>query len=207
MLMKFAQTLWFAGILLALSAASASWAKDAKPTAIGPAQIAAGQGESSGLFVDRWMKRCGDDPGSRTFTSCDGEDHLRMLEDALALGRKSGKHVLVEVGFEGCPPCVVFKNRLIKNKQAEGRFANSVIVVPMDRYKLYQRHRSRLAKRGITSFSRVPKFYLLNYSTGLVIKGAKGRTFGRIVMGALARDNEFYDFLERAEVVEDASRQ
>lgn len=203
----FGQLQKFTGVLLALSVSTSAWATDAQPIAIGPTQVADAKGESSGLFVDRWMKRCGDDPGSRTFTSCDGEDHLRMLEDALALGRKTGKHVLVEVGFEGCPPCTIFKNRLIKNKQAAGRFANSVIVVPLDRNKLYQSHRSKLVERGITSFSRVPKFYLLNYATGSVIKGAKGRTFGRIVMGALARDNEFYDFLERAKIVEDASRQ
>ncbi len=130
-----------------------------------------------------------------------------MLEDALTLGKKTKKHVLVEVGFEGCPPCTAFKNRLVKNKQAGGRFSSSVIVVPLDRYKLYQSHRSKLGARGISSFNRVPKFYLLNYSTGLVIKGARGHTFGRIVFGALARDNEFYEFLEQAEIVEGAYRQ
>lgn len=207
MLVNFRQSQRVVGVLLALSASTVAWATDAQPIAADPTRVAAAQAEANGLFADRWMEKCGDVPGSRTFTSCDGEGHLKMLDEALALGKQTKKHVLVEVGFEGCPPCAVFKNRLIKNKQAEGRFANSVIVVPMDRYKLYQRHRNRLVKRGVTSFSRVPKFYLLNYSTGLVIKGARGRTFGRIVMGALARDNEFYEILERAEIMEDASRQ
>lgn len=205
MLVDFGQTLKFAGVLLALSTSTISWANDTKSIPMGHTQIAAAQREATGLFMDRWMEKCGDIPGSRTFTSCDGEEHLRMLEAALALGKKVKKHILVEVGFEGCPPCTAFKNRLIKNKAASGRFSSSVIVVPLDRYKLYQSHRSKLRKRGITSFSRVPKFYLLNYSTGSVIKGASGYTFRRIVVGALARDNEFYEFLEQAEIVKDAS--
>lgn len=207
MLINFGQKLTFAGVLLALSMATVSWAKGAQSIPKGHTQVTAAESEATGLFVDRWMEKCGGRPGGRTFTSCDGEGHLQMLDDALALGKKTKKHVLVEVGFEGCPPCAAFKNRLIKNKQAAGRFSNSVIVVPLDRHKLYQSHRSKLGKRGITSFSRVPKFYLLNYSTGSVIKGASGHTFGRIVMGALARDNEFYEFLEQAEIVEDASQQ
>lgn len=207
MLVNFGQTLQISGVLLALLTSTVSWAKDTKSVHLSHIQVTAAEHEATGLFVDRWMEKCGDRPGGRTFTSCDGEGHLQMLDDALALGRKIKKHVLVEVGFEGCPPCMAFKNRLIKNKQAAGRFSNSVIVVPLDRYKLYQSHRSKLGKRGITSFSRVPKFYLLNYSTGSVIKGASGHTFGRIVMGALARDNEFYEFLEQAEIVENVSQQ
>ena len=207
MLVNVRQTFKAALLPLALAVSVCFWAKNTKPSPSRYIQIAAAEREADQLFMHHWMAKCGDSPGRRTFTSCDGDNHLRMLDDALALGRQTKKHVLVEVGFEGCPPCAVFKNRLIKNWQASGRFSASVIVVPLDRYKLYQSHRSKLASRGITSFTRVPKFYLLNYATGSVIEGASGHSFGQMVMDALAGDDEFFDLLDRTEAADDLSQQ